>query len=366
MGGVQLVNWKDKSVLVTGHTGFKGSWLSLWLKRLGAQVIGYSLAPPTNPNMFEAIGLGQDMDSRIADVRDLKNLRSVIEEVRPEVIFHLAAQPIVGYSFRHPVETMSINIMGTVNVLEAAKCSQSVRAIVVVTSDKCYENKEWVWGYRESDTLGGHDPYSASKACAELVTSSFRQSYFSEKGASGGCVIPGTATVRSGNVIGGGDWAEDRLVPDLMRALIESKTFEVRSPNSVRPWQHVLEPLRGYIQLAEKLLQYPLRFSEPWNFGPPEDQEKTVSEVVHLAQALWGGSTPPEKRKRSRYKETKYLKLDASKARSRLAWRPVLDFESSIRWTVDWYRKFREGHDMREFTESQVDAYVEICQQQTA
>jgi len=279
---INPVFWKSKKVLITGHTGFKGSWLALWLQNLGANVTGYSLQPPTNPNLFEIAHVADKMNSIIGDVRDLKHLISCFAENRPEIIIHMAAQSLVRTSYDDPVETYSTNVMGTVNVLEAVRHTDSVKVIIIVTSDKCYENKEWLWGYRENEPMGGHDPYSNSKGCAELVTSAYRNSYFHVKSS------VAVASTRAGNVIGGGDWAQDRLIPDIVNAFMEKRPVMIRNPNAIRPWQHVLEPLHGYLMLAERLWDKGHTFAEGWNFGPNEQDAKPVSYVVERLAQLWG------------------------------------------------------------------------------
>ncbi len=280
--------WKGKRVLVTGHTGFKGSWLSLWLQSMDAQVVGYALAPPTNPSLFEVAEVAKGMTSIIGDIRDLEHLRRVFAEHKPEIVIHMAAQPLVRYSYIEPVETYSTNVMGTVNLLEAVRSTGSVKAVVNVTSDKCYENREWVWGYRENEAMGGYDPYSNSKGCAELVTSAYRNSYFHpEKYGTHGVAI---ASGRAGNVIGGGDWAGDRLIPDIVRAIMQGKPVNIRSPHAIRPWQHVLEPLSGYLVLAQKLYEEGAAYAEGWNFGPNDEDAKPVQWIVEkLTQGLGRG-----------------------------------------------------------------------------
>ena len=340
------MNWQGKRVLITGHTGFKGSWLSLWLQDKGAQVCGYALEPPTKPNIFTDAHVGEGILSVIGDVRDGLSLVKTFAEFKPEIVFHLAAQPIVSLSYGNPVGTYSTNIMGAINVLEAVRMTESVKAVVVITSDKCYENQEWDWSYRESDRLGGYDPYSASKACAELIAASYRKSYRMN-----------IATVRAGNIIGGGDWAQDRLIPDIMKAWTKGETVTIRNPDSVRPWQYVLDPLRGYIELAECLYDYGNAYGEAWNFGPEPSDTWLVLDIVDQLKILWGEGAkwklaPPEQ-----FHETKMLTLDWSKARRRLLWRPRVNMESALARTAMWYQLHSQGNDMRQFSLDQIRSY---------
>lgn len=352
--GLNRAFWKDKKVFLTGHTGFKGSWLSLWLQMLGAEVVGYSLPPPTEPSMFQTADVAQGMRSVTGDVRDLKALEASVREHRPEILIHMAAQSLVRHSYKDPVETYSTNVMGTVNVLEAVRGSGTVRAAVVVTSDKCYENREWVWGYRENEPMGGHDPYSSSKGSAELVTAAYLRSFFPpEKHPVHGVAL---ASVRAGNVIGGGDWAEDRLVPDIIRAFMEDRAVPIRNPGAVRPWQYVLEPLGGYLLLVERLWEDGPRFAGPWNFGPNDDDARPVSFVVETMREIWGsgswrvdGEPHPH--------EAHYLKLDCSKAKSLLGWTPRLTLPLALRLTAEWYRAYRDNEDMRQHTFSDITRY---------
>lgn len=344
--------WQGKKVLLTGHTGFKGAWLSLWLERLGADVVGYALEPPTSPSLFELARVGEGMRSHLADVRDLASLTKVFAEEQPEVVFHLAAQSLVRPSYEDPVLTYETNVMGTVNLLEAVRRTASVRSVVVVTTDKCYENREWVWPYREDEPMGGHDPYSNSKGCAELVTSAFRASYFGAKAERPVAV----ASARAGNVIGGGDWAQDRLLPDLVRGVLAGETVHIRNPAAVRPWQHVLEPLRGYLCLAEHLLEEGEDFARGWNFGPADADARPVGWIVERMAELW-----PEMRWTKdagpHPHEAHTLKLDSSLARTRLGWSPRLDLSKALEWVVEWSRVYREGGDVRAVCERQIDAY---------
>lgn len=336
--------WKSRRVLVTGHTGFKGGWLSIWLQRLGAEITGYALAPLTEPNFFATANVGDSLRSETGDVRDLERLSQVVNDVRPEIIIHMAAQSLVRPSYADPVETYSSNVMGTVNILEAARCCDSVAAIVNVTTDKCYENLERLEGYREDEPLGGHDPYSSSKGCAELVTSSYRRSF----------AVP-VASARAGNVIGGGDWAEDRLIPDIMRAFMCGKSATIRNPASTRPWQHVLEPLHGYLVLAERLYEDPAGFAEAWNFGPDEDDAKPVGWLADRLTELWANNASwSGEADESSLHEAGFLRLNCDKAKQRLLWKPRMTLEDALQWSVDWYRTFQAGGDVRAFTESQI------------
>lgn len=341
------------NVLITGHTGFKGSWLALWLERMGAKVLGYSLSPPTEPNHFDIIGL--KADSMIGDIRDAEKLNQAFKTYRPEIVFHLAAQPIVRLSYEDPVETFSSNVMGTINVFEAARGCGSVRAIVNITSDKCYENREWIWGYREIDPIGGYDPYSASKGCAELVTSCWRTSFFNPEGY-GKEHHTLLASCRSGNVIGGGDWAVDRLFPDLMRAAGEGKPIHIRNPKAIRPWQHVLEPLSGYLLLGQKLLEGKTEFADAWNFGPHDDDAITVEELAGQAKRHWAKIHYSFKADPQKLHEAGRLRLDCSKARARLRWRPVWDVSKAVQRTTLWYKSFYESQTIA--SQEDLETYI--------
>ena len=345
--------WRGKRVLITGHTGFKGGWLALWLKALGAEVSGYALAPDTSPGFFEAARLrSAGIKHRLGDIRDLADLRGAFQEDRPEVVFHLAAQSLVRRSYTEPVETYATNVMGTVNLLEAVRHEPSARAVVVVTSDKCYENRERAEGYRESEPMGGRDPYSSSKGCAELVTAAYRASYF-EQGVA-------VASVRAGNVIGGGDWACDRLIPDVCRAATAKRPVRIRNPGAVRPWQHVLEPLGGYLQLAQRLYTDGARFAQAWNFGPADRDARPVAEVLDRVMALWGDGLRWEPDCGDQPHEAGLLRVDSSKARGELGWRPRMDLDQALKWTVDWYKAELRGADMGEFTAGQIAAYGKL------
>jgi len=345
--------WSRRRVLVTGHSGFKGSWLSLWLHALGAEVTGFALPPPTRPSLFEAARLDGVLTHIEGDVRDLGAVRAAVEAARPEIIFHLAAQPLVRLSYEQPVETYATNVMGTVHLLECARLAPSVRAVVCVTSDKCYENREWVWPYRECDPVGGHDPYSSSKGCAELVAAAYRRSFFAEG--------PLLATVRAGNVIGGGDWAADRLVPDLVRAFEAGEAPLIRSPDAVRPWQHVLEALGGYLAIAEQLLEGEARFADAWNFGPSEEDARPVSWIVDRMRACWGqGADAPQPQSGPRPHEAAQLRLDCSKVRAALGWQPALALGDALQWVVAWHKAVAAGEDPRRVTLSQIADYAAL------
>ncbi|ETX01719.1 MAG: hypothetical protein ETSY2_36740 [Candidatus Entotheonella gemina] len=331
------------TILVTGHTGFKGAWLSIWLRELGAKVIGYALAPPTTPNHFEIARLADHIKTVHGDILDAEHLKQTIETYQPTVIFHLAAQSNVLHSFRRPVETFTTNVIGTINVLEAVRSTDSVRTVVGITSDKCYANQEWLWGYRENDRLGGHEPYSASKAMAELAIESYRDSFFARDQDDLHGV--GIASTRAGNVIGGGDFADFRLVPDCMKALMAGHPIEVRNPHSVRPWQLVLEPLSGYLWLAVKLLQTAPEFAGPWNFGPLEQQGVTAGAIVEKAIECWGAGTWYHPQVEEPQRETALLRLSWDKAANRLGWRPTYTWEEAIAATVGWFKYYQAQHD---------------------
>lgn len=354
-----LVNdsfWKNKRVLITGHTGFKGSWLSLWLQKLQAEVVGFALSPSTNPSMFEIAEVAQGMTSIAGDIRNFDHVLSVIKEYKPEIIFHLAAQSLVRRSYKNPLETYSTNVMGTAHVFEAARLTQGVRVIINVTSDKCYENREWDWGYRENDALGGFDPYSNSKGCSELITSAYRNSFFNPKDYKTHGV--NLASVRAGNVIGGGDWSEDRLISDIMRAWFTGDTLVVRSPEAIRPWQHVLEPLTGYMILAQNLWGRGPQFADSWNFGSDDDDCRPVSWIVKKTAELWGDETSWKISDNPSLHETNVLKLDCMKAKTRLNWRPKWNLETALAKTVNWFKSYKNSQDMKLETLQQIEDYT--------
>jgi CDP-glucose 4,6-dehydratase len=342
--------WRGRRVLLTGHTGFKGGWLALWLQSMGVKVRGVALQPPTTPALFNVARVGEGMEHRVSDIRDFDALLANLSEFKPEVVFHMAAQPLVRLSFRQPLETYAINVMGTAHLLEASRRCETVRAIVNITTDKCYENREWVWGYREDEPMGGHDPYSSSKGCAELISAAFRKSFLIDAGIS-------MATARAGNVVGGGDWAEDRLVPDCIRALEAGKPVTVRNPDAVRPWQHVLEPLSGYLRLAESLYVNGQLDAEGWNFGPHDTDAKPVRYIVETICRTWGAGASWETQRGPHPHEANFLKLDISKARQRLGWSPRWNLEEALIRIVDWHRAWLEGKDMRRYCLDQIQHY---------
>lgn len=352
--------WQNKKVLLTGHTGFKGGWLSLWLQGLGAEVTGYGLAPPTQPSLYVLADVAGGMRSVQGDILDLERLRTVMSESQAGIVFHLAAQALVRQSYVNPLETYRTNVNGTANVLEAARRVPSVRAVVIVTSDKCYENTGTMEGYVETDPLGGDDPYSSSKAAAELVTAAYRKSFFlsakSERRV-------GIASARSGNVIGGGDWAADRLIPDVVRAVLDKQTLSIRNPHAVRPWQHVLEPLCGYLLLAEKLHQQPESFSEGWNFGPDQSECWSVLDILEVLRELWGSSVAWRIEGSPQPHEAKYLKLDSTKAVKRLGWRPRWTLRNALELTVNWYKDYQSSRDLRALAQTQISLYQDAVNQ---
>ena len=343
--------WKGKTVFLTGHTGFKGGWMAHWLYELGASVYGFSLEPPTQPNFFTEIQLQKRLtQSTFGDIRDLAELTSALKQTKPDIIIHMAAQTLVRESYNIPVETFAANVMGTVNLLEAARQVGTAKAIVNITTDKCYENKEWLWPYRENDRLGGHDPYSASKACAEIATAAYRNSFLADANIH-------LASVRAGNVIGGGDWAIDRLIPDFLRALDAGETLKIRSPNAIRPWQHVLEPLSGYLSIAEKLYTEGRTFAEAWNFGPNEEDAKSVGWIVKQLCAQIPGARCETENARQPH-EAGLLKLDSSKSKANLGWTPRWNLETALRKTIEWHQAWRNREDMSAVTSEQIQAYT--------
>jgi CDP-glucose 4,6-dehydratase len=348
--------WKDRRVVLTGHTGFKGSWLSLWLDALGANVTGYALDPPTRPSLYEQANVAAAVrTSTCADIRDFPRFKAAIEECHPDVVIHMAAQSVVHRGYMEPIETYSSNVMGTVHLLESLRQLGQPCVVVNVTSDKCYENKEWDWGYRENDPMGGHDPYSNSKACAELVTSAFRESYFRMEDPERTRIA--VASARAGNVIGGGDWTSDQLIPDIMRAFLSGKPCLIRSPSAIRPWQFVLEPLRGYLLLAERLAEDASRYSSSWNFGPGEADARPVSWIADELARSWAQGASWCQDEEMHPREAHYLKLDISKTRACLGWHPALPLDLALGRIVEWYREFQAGGDLRRLTRAQIERY---------
>ena len=347
--------WKDRKVLITGHTGFKGSWLSLWLQEMGAEVIGFSLPPPTIPNLFEIAHVEEKMLHSLGDIRNPNQLNTFFSTHRPEIVFHLAAQSLVRFSYDNPIETYATNVMGTVHLLDAIRQTEGVRVAVIVTSDKCYENKEWIWGYRENDPMGGFDPYSSSKGCAELVTSAFRNSFFpADKYSQHGVAL---ASVRAGNVIGGGDWAKDRLIPDIVKSFLENRPVSIRNPSSIRPWQHVLEPLSGYLLLAQYLWEKGPEYAEGWNFGPREEDVCSVDFIVKKLTDLWGNEASCIFSNENHLHEANFLKLDSTMARTRLGWRQKWNLNRSLHSIVEWFNSWQNKEDMRKITIEQILKY---------
>lgn len=343
--------WRNKRVLLTGHTGFKGSWLSLWLSFRGAHVTGYALEPPCRPALYRLAKIDQDVDSIEADIRNYDSIAAAVNKADPDIVLHLAAQSLVRESYLHPLETFATNVMGTANLLEALRNSDRAKAIVIVTSDKCYENQEWSWGYRENEAVGGVDPYSASKGCTELVAASFRRSYFNDKHSAG------IASARAGNVIGGGDYAADRLMTDVMEAILQGKPARIRNRNAIRPWQHVLEPLHGYLLLAEALAQKGQRYAEAWNFGPVDEDVKPVSWICDELVKRWGTSASWTDDGGEHPHEATYLKLDSSKARARLGWKSKLRLTEALDRIVDWNRVATSNGDVRSHTLAEIESY---------
>jgi CDP-glucose 4,6-dehydratase len=344
--------WKEKKVFLTGHTGFKGSWLSLWLQGMGAQVKGFALAPPTMPALFDEARVGEGMDSEIGDIRDLRRVTESMTAFDPDIVIHMAAQPLVRLSYREPVETYATNVMGTLHILEAARQCSNLKAIVNVTTDKCYENQEWEWGYRENEPMGGHDPYSNSKGCVELVTSAYRKSFFSSE------LSPALASARAGNVIGGGDWAEDRLIPDILRAVEKNSPVVIRNPMATRPWQHVLEPLSGYLVLAQHLWEHGHKFAQGWNFGPRDEDARPVEWILNHMVEAWGEGASWNLDNDPQPHEARYLKLDISKAREHLRWAPTWNLETTLIHIVDWQRAWLRGEDMRTRCMEEINGYM--------
>jgi len=350
--------FKNRRVLITGHTGFKGSWLSILLSKAGAKVYGYALKPHTNPSLFVEAGVSNIVESYIGDIRDYNNLLSVFQKVKPEIVFHMAAQAIVLESYRNPSETFSVNIIGTVNLLETIRKISGVKAVVVVTSDKCYENREMDHGYKEEEAMGGYDPYSGSKGCAELVTSSYRNSFFNTSNYSEHGVA--IATARAGNVIGGGDWSRDRLIPDFIRSITSGQTLKIRNPNAVRPWQYVLEPLTGYLILARKLFTEGPGFSQAWNFGPADEDAKNVEWITRTICEMWGDNAAYNVEITNEMHEAGYLKLDCSKAKEKLNWSPRWNIYKALEATVGWNKEWLRSGDARKICMQQINEYYNI------
>jgi CDP-glucose 4,6-dehydratase len=350
--------WNGRRVLVTGHTGFKGSWLALWLERLGADVTGYALEPPTQPSLFEQALVEKTLRSIHADLRDLPTLSAAVAECRPEVVIHMGAQSVVRVGYEDPVGTYASNVMGTVHVLEAVRQWKQPCVVVVVTSDKCYANREWVWGYRENEAMGGKDPYSNSKGCAELVTTAYRESFFPPAAMDRHHVAVGSA--RAGNAIGGGDWTSHQLIPDLMRAFLAGQPCQIRNPSAVRPWQFVLEPLRGYLTLAERLATEPSEFASGWNFGPADTDAKPVSWIADELARSWGHDASWSYDRAVHSSEAHLLKLDISKSRAGLGWHPAMPLTLALEWIVEWYRAFADGGDLLGLTRAQIERYESL------
>lgn len=356
MRKVDLAFWKNKKIFLTGHTGFKGSWLSLWLTSMGGKVTGYALEPYTQPNLFDVLDIGRMIDlSLIGDVRDLALLQKSMNKANPDIVIHMAAQPLVRYSYANPVETYSTNVMGTVHVLEAARHTRSIGATVIVTTDKCYENKEWDWGYRENEPMGGNDPYSNSKGCAELVTAAYRNTFFSDAKYAEHQNAIGTA--RAGNVIGGGDWSEDRLIPDAIKAFSNGKSLMIRNPLATRPWQHVLEPLSGYLVLAQCLYLEGVKYASGWNFGPSDEDTRTVKEIIELVSSGWGKNATWQTDDSEAPHEAQLLKLDCSKAKVQLGWQPKWSVDECIAKILEWQFAYQSNQDMKAFSLSQIKSY---------
>lgn len=348
---IQKSFWRNKKVFLTGHTGFKGSWLSLWLSSLGAEVKGYALEPETTPSLFDEAKVIDTVISEIGDIRNLEQLEKSMAAFNPDILIHMAAQPLVRLSYIEPIETYETNVMGTVKVLEAARSCRNLKSIVCVTTDKCYENREWPWGYRENESMGGYDPYSSSKGCAELVTSAYRRSFMQELGI-------GLASARAGNVIGGGDWAKDRLIPDILNAFEKGEPVIVRSPQSTRPWQHVLEPLSGYLMLAEQLYKSPERYAEGWNFGPHDDDAKPVSWILDAMVSKWGEGASWELDQNAHPHEAGFLKLDASKAKLRLRWQPTWNLNEALGRIIQWHQAWLNKEEMQIKCLNEINEYM--------
>jgi CDP-glucose 4,6-dehydratase len=351
LGNVEQTFWINKRVFLTGNTGFKGSWLSIWLQSMGAIVKGYSLSAPTNPSLFEVAKISKHIETDFGDIRDLKELKKSMQSFSPDILIHMAAQPLVKFSYENPIDTYSTNVMGTANVLEAARYCSNLKSIVSVTTDKCYENKEWIWGYREDEPMGGYDPYSSSKGCAELVTSAYRRSFFNSSDSAS------IASARAGNVIGGGDWASNRLIPDILRSFEKSEPVIIRNPLSTRPWQHVLEPLSGYLVLAQNLYEFGADYAEPFNFGPKDEDCCTVKYILEQMTTLWGPGASWKLDSNQNPHEAQFLKLDCSKANFKLNWYPRWNVSIALKQIVDWHLNWKSGYDMYEKCLNEISNY---------
>jgi len=352
-GRVDSSFWLNKRVFVTGHTGFKGSWLTLWLNEMGAIIKGFSLAPNTEPNLFTEANVSLGIESEIGDIRDSESIKKSIIAFEPEILIHMAAQPLVRLSYNQPAETYATNVMGTLHVLEAARCCKNLKSIVAITTDKCYENKEWDWGYRENEAMGGHDPYSSSKGCCELLISSYRQSFFNNSDSAN------LASARAGNVIGGGDWSKDRLIPDILKAFEKSKPAIIRNPLSTRPWQHVLEPLSGYLVLAKKLYEEGDKYAEGWNFGPRDQDCQPVEQILNSLVSSWGGNASWQLDKNNNPHEAGFLKLDCSKALQKLKWQPKWDLQYTLNSIINWHKAWLSGSDMTKESINEIKKYTD-------
>jgi len=359
--GVNPDFWRGRRVFLTGHTGFKGGWMALWLQSMGADVTGFALPPPTQPNLFDITNVASGLHHHLGDIRDLDALHRAMADCQPEVVIHMAAQPLVRYSYDAPVETYATNVMGTVHLLESVRRIGGVRAVVNITTDKCYENREWIWGYRENEPMGGYDPYSNSKGCAELVSASYRSSFFNPADYERHGVA--LATVRAGNVIGGGDWAKDRLIPDILAGFEADEVVHIRNPNAIRPWQHVLEPIRGYLTLAERLVEHGPEFASAWNFGPHADDARPVGWIVERMGSLWGEGARWELDNGKHPHEANFLRLDITKAMTQLGWHPALRLEAALQKIIEWSRARMSGADMRQVTLDQIQAYQSAAEQ---
>lgn len=348
---INPIFWKDKKVFITGHTGFKGSWLAYWLIYLGANVKGYALKPVTENSLYNELKLNNIMFSDINDIRDLDKLKNSVKEFNPDIVFHLAAQPLVRYSYNNPIETYEINVMGTANILQAVRDCGNIKSVVCITTDKCYENKEWLWSYRENEPMGGHDPYSSSKGCAELLISSFRRSFFNENNS------PGISSARAGNIIGGGDWSEDRLVPDILKSYKNKTSIKIRNFHAIRPWQYILEPLRGYMLLAENLYTDRKKYSQAFNFGPLDSDVKSVGWIFNKMNKIFGDNLLLENDGSENVHEAKLLKLDCSKANQKLKWLPIYNISKTLEEIIAWYKLWLEGADIKDICNNNIEEY---------